>query len=250
MTLALVTGASSGIGLELARICVGEGHETIIVANEPAIHEAARDLGAQAVEADLATPEGARSVLEALGGRDVDLLLLNAGTGAGHTFLEQDLARVEHIVATNVLGVLRLAHPLGQRMAARGQGRILITGSIVGYMPGTYQVIYTASKAFLNNFAVGFAEELKDKGVTVTCLMPGATDTPFFARAGMEDTPIGQAPKADPADVARFGYDALTKGTVQATPGLLNKAQAAMAEILPAGLVAKLHARVAKPADE
>lgn len=250
MSLALVTGASSGIGLELARLCVENGHETVIVADEPAIHDAARDLGAEAIEADLATRDGVQSMLAALGGRDVDLLFLNAGTGAGHTFLEQDLAKVEDIVNTNILGVLRLAHPLGHRMVARGQGRILISGSIVGYMPGAYQVIYTASKAFLNNFAVGFAEELKDSGVTVTCLMPGAIDTPFYARAGMEDTPIGKAPKADPAEVARFGYDALMKGTVQATPGLLNKAQATVAEILPAGLVAKLHAKVAKPAEE
>lgn len=250
MSVALVTGASSGIGLELARLCVADGHTTVIVANEPEIHAAAGDLGAQAVEADLATRDGTQAVLAALGGQDVDLLFLNAGTGLGHTFLEQDLDGIERTVLTNILGVLRLAHPLGRRMVARGQGRILITGSIAGFMPGPYQAVYNASKAFLDNFSVGLAEELKDSGVTVTCLMPGPTDTKFFERAGMLDTPVGQGPKDDPAMVAAFGYGAMMKGTAQATPTLKNKAQATIAELLPAELVAKLHTRMAKPKDE
>lgn len=250
MSVALVTGASSGIGYELARLCVADGHDTFVVANEAAIHAAAAELGARPIEADLATREGAQAVVAALGGQDVDLLFLNAGTGLGHSFLEQDLEGIERTVKTNILGVLRLAHPLGRRMVARGQGRILITGSIAGFMPGPYQVVYNASKAFLDNFSIGFAEELKDSGVTVTCLMPGLTDTRFFERAGMLDTAIGQAPKDDPAMVAEYGYKALMKGKVQATPGLKNKAQAAAAEILPAGMVAKLHSGMAKPQDD
>lgn len=251
MTLALVTGASTGIGRELARIARADGHQTIVVANEPAIHQAAADLGAEAVEADLATPEGVAAVLTHLGGRDVDFLMLNAGTGLGHAFLDQEPQRIDHVVMTNVLGVLRLAHPLGRRMQARGQGRILITGSIAGFMPGTFQAIYNASKAFLNNFALGWNEELKDTGVTVTCLMPGPTDTAFFERAGLLDTPIGRMKnKDDPAMVARAGYDAMMAGQAQMTPGLKNKMQATMAEILPAGLVAKAHRQMAKPEDE
>lgn len=251
MTLAIVTGASSGIGLELARIARADGHQTVVVANEPAIHQAAAELGAEAVEADLATPEGIAAVLTQLGRRDVDLLMLNAGTGLGHAFLDQDPAAIDHVVMTNVLGVLRLAHPLGRRMRDRGQGHVLITGSIAGFMPGTFQAIYNASKAFLNNFALGWNEELKDSGVTVTCLMPGPTDTAFFERAGLLDTPIGQMKnKDDPATVARAGYDAMMAGRAQMTPGLKNKAQAAMAEILPAGLVAKTHRQMAKPEDE
>ncbi|MCZ0960987.1 SDR family NAD(P)-dependent oxidoreductase [Paracoccus benzoatiresistens] len=250
MSVALVTGASTGIGYELARLCVSDGHETIVVANEAAIHAAARELGARPVEADLATREGAQAVLAALEGRDVDLLMLNAGTGLGHSFLEQDLQGVERTVETNILGVLRLAHPLGRRMVARGQGRIMITGSIAGFMPGTYQAVYNASKAFLDNFSVALAEELKDSGVTVTCLMPGPTDTKFFERAGMLDTPIGQGPKDDPQMVAEYGYRAMMEGTAQATPGFKNKAQAAVAEILPAEMVAKLHSKMAKPNDE
>ncbi|MBY0135853.1 SDR family NAD(P)-dependent oxidoreductase [Paracoccus yeei] len=251
MTLALVTGASTGIGLELARIARADGHQTIVVADEPAIHQTAAELDAEAVEADLATPDGVAAVLAHLGEREVDLLMLNAGTGLGHAFLDQDPQRIDHVVMTNVLGVLRLAHPLGRRMQARGQGRILITGSIAGFMPGTFQAIYNASKAFLNNFALGWNEELKDTGVTVTCLMPGPTDTAFFERAGLLDTPIGQMKnKDDPAMVARAGNDAMMAGQAQMTPGLKNKMQATLAEVLPAGLVAKAHRRMAKPEDE
>lgn len=250
MSVALVTGASTGIGYELARLCVADGHDTIIVANEPAIHTAAAELGARPVEADLATRNGAQAVVAALGGQDVDYLFLNAGTGLGHGFLDQDLGRVENIVMTNILGVLRLAHPLGRRMVARGKGRILITGSIVGYMPGAYQAVYSGSKAFLNSFSIALAEELKDTGVTVTCLMPGATETRFFERADMLDTPVGQARKDDPADVAKTGYQAMMDGRAQVTHGLKNKAQAAAAEILPAEMVAKLSTRMSKPKDE
>lgn len=250
MSLALVTGASTGIGYELARLGVADGHDTVVVANEAAIHTAAAELGARPVEADLATRDGAQAVLAALGGQDVDYLFLNASTGLGHTFLEQDLAKIEDIVKTNILGVLRLAHPLGRRMVARGEGRILITGSIIGLMPGAYQAVYAGSKAFLNSFSVALAEELKDTGVTVTCLMPGATEMQFFQRADMLDTPVGHAKKDDPQDVAKTGYNAMMKGTAQATHGLKNKAQAAAAELLPAELVAKLSTRMSKPEDE
>lgn len=250
MSLALVTGASTGIGYELARLCVADGRDTLVVANEPAIHTAAAELGARPVEADLATPEGVAAVLEAVGGQDVDYLFLNAGTGLGHTFLEQDLVGIERTVMTNILGVLRLTHPLGRKMVARGEGRILITGSIAGYMPGVYQAVYNASKAFLDNFSVALAEELKDSGVTVTCLMPGPTDTKFFERAGMLDTPIGQGPKDDPQMVAEYGYGAMMEGTAQATPGLKNKAQASVAEVMPAEMVAKLHRKMAKPEED
>jgi len=250
MSVALVTGASTGIGYELARLCAADGHDTVVVANESQIHTAAGDLGARPVQADLATPEGTAAVLEALGGQDVDYLFLNAGTGLGHAFLDQDPDKIEHIVLTNIMGVLRLVHPLGRRMVARGQGRILITGSIVGFMPGAYQAVYAGTKAFLNSFSVALAEELKDTGVTVTCLMPGATETQFFARADMLDTPVGQAKKDDPADVAKTGYEAMMKGTAQATHGLKNKAQATAAELLPGELVAKLSSRMSRPEDE
>ena len=245
MTFALITGASSGIGLELARICAAEGHDLLLVANEPAIH--ATGLTAETVEADLSTAEGAAAVLAAIGQREVDLLFLNAGSGAGGTVLEQDLPTIEHIVHTNIFGTLRLLHPLARRMVARGEGRIMITGSIIGFMPGSWQAVYAATKAFLNSLSVALDHELKDTGVTVTCLQPGATETKFFERAGMLDTPVGQARKDDPAKVARAGYDAMLSGKPQMTPGVHNKVQATAAEVLPAGIVAGLSERMSKP---
>lgn len=247
MTFALVTGASSGIGLELARICAAEGHDLLLVANEPAIHTTG--LSAETVEADLSTAEGAAAVLSAIGTREVDLLFLNAGSGSGGTVLEQDLPTIEHTIQTNIFGTLRLLHPLATRMVARGEGRIMITGSIIGFMPGSWQAIYAATKAFLNSLSVALDHELKDTGVTVTCLMPGATETRFFERAGMLDTPVGKAKKDDPAKVARAGYDATLAGQAQITPGVHNKLQATAAEVLPAGFVATLSERLSKPQD-
>lgn len=247
MTLALVTGASSGIGLELARICQVKGHDLLLVADEPAIHDTG--LIAQTIEADLATPEGAAKVLDAIGGREVDILFLNAGTSMGGALLEQDLRTAEHIVHTNIFGTLRLLHPIARQMVARGQGRIMITGSIMGYMPGSWQAIYAATKAFLNSLSVAMTHELKDTGVTLTCLMPGATETRFFERADMLDTAAGQMKKDDPAMVARAGYDATIAGQAQITPGTLNKLQATAAEVMPAGLVAGLAERMFKPKD-
>ncbi|MCJ8139971.1 SDR family NAD(P)-dependent oxidoreductase [Falsirhodobacter halotolerans] len=249
MTLAVITGASTGIGLELARVCAAEGHDVIVLANEPAIHQVATELNGEAVEADLATPEGNEALLATIAEREVDLLLVNAGTGLGHGFLEQPLDGIERTVLTNVMSPLRLVHPLANAMVARGEGRILLTGSIAGFMPGTYQAVYNATKAFINSFAGALAHELKGTGVTVTCLMPGATETEFFRRAGMDNTIVGDMKKDDPAWVARHGYEALMAGREQVTPGVLNKLQAAAGEHLPAGVVAEAHRRLSKPRD-
>ncbi|WP_136685942.1 SDR family NAD(P)-dependent oxidoreductase [Falsirhodobacter xinxiangensis] len=249
MTLAVITGASTGIGLELARVCAAEGHHVIVAANEPAIHPVAIALDGEAANVDLATPDGVDALTAIIAGREVDLLVLNAGTGLGHSFLEQPLDGIERTVLTNVMGTLHLLHPIARRMAARGQGRILVTGSIAGFMPGTFQAVYNATKAFINTFSVALAHELQGTGVTVTCLMPGATDTEFFRRAGMEDTCVGTMKKDDPAWVAREAYDAMMAGREQVTPGLLNKLQATAAEILPAGVVAEAHRRMSRPGD-
>lgn len=246
MSLAVITGASTGIGLELARICAAEGHRVIVAADEPAIHHVATELNGEAAEVDLATPEGVEALIALIAGREVDMLLLNAGTGLGHKFLDQPPDGIERTVLTNVMGPLRLVHPLAQRMVARGEGRVLMTGSIAGFMPGTYQAVYNATKAFINSFSVALAHELRGTGVTVTCLMPGATDTQFFRRAGMEDTLVGEMKKDDPAWVARHGYDAMMAGREQMTPGVLNKIQATAGELLPAGVVAEAHRRLSK----
>ena len=132
-------------------------------------------------------------------------------------------------------------------MRGRGSGKILITGSIAGFIPGTYQAVYNGTKAFIDSFAFALRHELKDTGVTVTCLMPGATETEFFERAGMMDTQVGQSEKDDPADVAKVGFDAMMKGEGDVVSGWKNKLTTAMAAVTPAGMLAEQHRKMAEP---
>jgi short-subunit dehydrogenase len=250
--LAVVTGASTGIGFELARVCAENGFDLIVVADEPKISEAAEAFhvgGArvEAVEADLATIAGVDRLIEQIGGRPVDALLANAGRGLGKGFLDQNFADIRHVIDTNITGTLYLIHKVGRGMRARGEGRILITGSIAGFTPGTYQAVYNASKAFLDSFSFALRAELKGSGVTVTCLMPGATETDFFARADLLDTKIGQSRKDDPADVARIGFKAMMNGDGDVVTGWHNKLQSAIANITPASILAEQHRKQAEP---
>jgi uncharacterized protein len=250
--LAVVTGASSGIGLELARCCAQDGYDLLICSDTGEIDEAGRDLrsgGAkvETVQADLSTDQGVRQLVEAVGSRPVEALLANAGTGLGDAFLDQDLERAKRVVDLNVTGTIGLIHAIGRTMKARNQGRILITGSIAGFMPGSFQAVYNGSKAFLDSFSMALRNELKETDVTVTCLMPGPTDTDFFATAGMEDTKVGQADKADPADVARKGFEAMQKGESGVVTGFMNKVQAAFSGIIPDSLLAQMHRKMAEP---
>lgn len=250
---AIVTGASSGIGLELAKCVAGDGCRLLLVADRDLAEaaRAARAAGAPSVEtlrADLATREGIAALMQAVGTREVDVLMANAGTGEGGRFLDQDWSRIAHTIHTNVTGTLALIHRIGQRMVARDRGRILVTGSIVGDVPGPYNLVYNSTKAFIVDFCVGLAEELRDSDVVVTCLLPGATDTPFFETAHMEQTPVGETRfKADPAKVARDGYEALLAGEIKEVSGLFNRVQYLLADILPDELMAKLHRRIARP---
>jgi short-subunit dehydrogenase len=250
--LAIVTGASTGIGYELAKCCAREGYDLLVAADEGEIERAAmelRELGVaiQAVQADLATIRGIDVLLGAVAGRPVDALLANAGIGLGRGFLDEDFDEVRRVVDTNVTGTLYLLHRVGNDMRSRGHGRILITGSIAGFIPGSFQAVYNGTKAFLDSFSVALRNELKDSGVTVTCLMPGATETEFFERADMLDTKIGQSSKADPADVAKRGFEAMQTGESQIITGWKNKVQAAIAHVLPADMLAEKHRRMAEP---
>jgi short-subunit dehydrogenase len=249
---AIVTGASTGIGFELARECVRNNYDVLIAADEPEIMQAAvmlRQDGAniEAVQADLTGPEGVDALYAATHGRQVDVLLANAGRGLGHSFLEQDPAAWRRVVDTNITGTLLLVQKVGRDMRRAGGGRILITGSIAGFMPGTFQAVYNGTKAFLDSFAYALRHELKGSGVSVTCLMPGATETDFFARADMMDTKIGQQEKDDAAEVARAGFAAMLKGTGQVVTGWDNKLRAAIAHIAPADALAEMHRGMAEP---
>src|SRR3954454_4852502 len=225
---AIVTGASTGIGLELAKCCAREKFDLLIAADEPEIQAAAaeiRTLGVQvdAVEADLATTEGVDKLYAAIKGRPVDALLANAGRGLGHAFLDQDFARARHVIDTNITGTLYLIHKVGNDMRRRNAGRIMITGSIAGFVPGSFHAIYNASKAFLDSFSFALREELRDTKITVTCLMPGATESKFFERADMMDTKVGTSKKDDAAEVAKVGFAAMMSGEGDVVTGLKNK---------------------------
>ncbi len=252
--LAVVTGASAGIGYELAKVAAENGFDLVVAADDPRIETAAgdfRSLGAhvETVQADLSTVEGVDALYaKAQGlGRPVDALFANAGRGLGHAFLDQDFAEARKVIDTNVVGTVALVQRIGRDMRARDAGRIMIVGSVAGFMPGSFQAVYNGTKSFLNSFSFALRNELKDTGVTVTCLMPGATDTEFFDVADMRDTNVGAAEKDDPAKVARDGFDAMMKGDGDVVSGWKNKLMTAAANLLPSGVLAEQHRKMAEP---
>lgn len=252
LPLAVVTGASSGIGYELARCCAQNGFSLVIAADEPEIHSAAKTLATattrvEPVQVDLATAEGIDALCAVIGGRPVAALLANAGRGLGRAFLDQEFSEIRHVIDTNVTGTLDLIHRVGREMRARREGRILITGSIAGFMPGTYQAVYNGTKALLDSFSFALRAELKDTGVTVTCLMPGATETEFFERADMLDTKFSSDKKQPASEVAELGFKAMMRGDGDVITGWQNKLRAAISTVLPSGTVAEYHRKMAEP---
>jgi uncharacterized protein len=251
--LALVTGASSGIGLELAKCCAERGYDLVIAADRP-LADAVRVLremgaGVEAIEADLATEAGVDRFLAAAVdmGRPIEVLCANAGHGLGKGFLDQDFDEIRHVIDTNVTGTVYLLHKVGRGMRERGDGHILIVGSIAGYMPGTFQAVYNATKAFVDSFAMALRAELDGSGVSVTCLMPGPTDTEFFARADMLDTKLARGKKDDPGYVAKVGFEAMLRGDGDIVSGWKNRLQAMLATVTPAGMLAEQHRKQAAP---
>lgn len=219
-----------------------------------AVAEGAREAGATVTEVqrDLRSVEGVEELYAAVAalGRPVDAAAVNAGVGRGGVFWETPLADLFEVVDLNVRSTLHLTQLLLSDMVALGAGRLLLTSSIAATMPGTYQAVYNASKSFVQSFAEALQEELKQAGseVTVTSLMPGPTDTNFFSRAEMDDTPVGQGKKDDPADVALQGFEALMAGKDRVVAGSLGtKAQELVGKVLPDAAKAKMHAGMAKP---
>lgn len=251
---AIITGASTGIGLELAKLAAQNGYDLLVAADEPLIDASAGELrhygvDVRAVEADLSTTQGVDDLLAAVGYRKIDLLCANAGRGLGHGFLDQNVADWRRVVDTNITGTLYLLQKVLREMVERNEGKVLITGSIAGFIPGSFQAVYNGTKAFIDSFGDAIRNELKDSdGVSITTLMPGPIDTEFFARADMLDTSVGASgSKSAPADVARDGWDALMAGEAHIVSGWKNKVQAAIAHVTPAAILAEQHRKMAEP---
>jgi short-subunit dehydrogenase len=256
--LAIVTGASSGIGRSLATVFADHGFDLVLAADEPQVHAAVDEcrrngITVAALETDLATAEGVEA-LHALAleqPSEITAVAVNAGIGVHGPFHKSALADDLRLADLNVRSAIHLAKLVLPGMVDRGHGRVLFTSSIAGLGPGPYHATYAASKAFLHNFSEALRYELKDTGVTTTSLMPGPTDTAFFERADMQETRVARGPKADPDDVARDAFDALMAGKDHVVGGsVLNNLMARGSALVPDRIAAALAARETTPMDE
>jgi uncharacterized protein len=255
---ALVTGASSGIGLELARQLAEHGYDLLVTAEDAGVELHIGELEALGATvtpfvADLRTGEGVESLYAAAvaHGRPLAVAALNAGIGRGGAFVDNALDDELDVIRLNVLGTVHLAKLVLDDMVLGNAGRVLVTSSIASEMPGPFQSVYNASKSFLQSFTEALQTELAETEVVITSLMPGPTDTPFFDRAGMDDTLMGKGPKDDPAAVARQGFEALMAGkTKVAASSLGTKATSLVSAVLPDKVKALLHRTAAKPRSE
>ena len=253
---AVVTGASSGIGYELAKQFAKNGFDLLVTAEDKGIFEIVsilEDAGAKVSvhQADLAKREGVESLYQAIRNenRDVDAIAINAGVGVGGDFVrETDLEAELNLINLNVISSVHLAKLVLKDMVRAGKGRVLFSSSIAATMPGTFEAIYGASKAFIQSFALAVRNEIKDTGVTITSLMPGPTETEFFHRAGMDDTRVGVSEKDHPEDVAKDGFEALMAGKEYVVAGsLTNKILTAANKVVPESAKAAFHRVLSEP---
>jgi short-subunit dehydrogenase len=256
--LAVVTGASTGIGRGIARALADEGYDLVIAADEPQIASVASELrrddgvAVDAVEVDLTTTDGVRQLASRVeaDGRPVDALVLNAGIGVEGRFFETDVDEHLRVLELNVVSPVHLAGLLLPAMVRRGEGHVLVTSSIADAMAGPRMSTYNASKTFLSAWSEAVRQELDETGVTLTTLRPGGTDTEFFARAGMEDSRLGSRDNDDPDEVGRQGVDAMLAGKAEVVGGpASNTLLQAAAKVVPDKLMGKIHERAVEPPD-
>jgi short-subunit dehydrogenase len=258
--IALVTGASSGIGLELAKELASRGYDVIIASAGDRLSGAADEIRSRghqvvAVNADLATRDGVNLLWDRVLslGRPLDIACINAGVGVGGLFQETDVDSELNMVELNCVGTVQLAKLVVRQMSPLNAGKILFTASIAGEMVAPREAVYAATKAFVLSFAHSLRYELKETGITVTALQPGPTDTDFFHRAGMDDTEVGQKGKSEsqPKDVARQGIDALLDGKDHVyAASFKTKLEGALANVVPGSVKASMHEKMAKPNSE
>ncbi len=258
--LAVVTGASSGIGLSLAKELASRGYDLIVASAGERLGPAAEELRSAGVDvvdvqADLATRKGVDELWKRVesSGRSVDVACINAGIGVGGLFDETDLDTELKMVMLNCAGTVHLAKHVVRQMKQRGEGKILFTASIAGEMVAPREAVYAATKAFDLSFAHSLRYELRDTGVTVTALQPGPTDTDFFHRAGMDNTQVGSEGKSEshPDDVARQGIEALLAGKDHVyAASMKTKAEGMLANAVPGSIKGAMHERMARPLDE
>lgn len=257
----LITGGTSGIGLELAKLFAKDGYKLIVVArDEQELADTAQLLkqehGAEVVTIakDLFETAASREVYDEVKGMgvQVDVLVNNAAQGQFGEFAHEDLSRLLSIIQLNISSVVSLTHLYLNDMLVRGNGKILNLSSIAGKIPGPWQAVYHGTKAFIQSFTEAIRSEVKEKGITVTALLPGATDTDFFNKADMNDSKVVQdkSKLSDPADVAKDGYDALMNGDDMVISGWKNKAQIAMSNITPDQTVADMMNKMQGPVNE
>lgn len=252
--LAVITGASSGIGFELARTFASNGYDLLIVSNSDAIMSAAEPLRMHNVEVnavrhDLSNEAGVDAFLDEIRwlGRPLAAVVLNAGVGVGGKFYETDLCQELDMIRLNVLSTVHLSKHIVQYMIDKGEGgKILFTSSVAADTPGPYEAVYAATKAFVQSFALGLRHELEEKGIQVTVLKPGPTDTNFFHRAGMDNTKVAISEKDDPAEVAREGFEALMAEKSQVVAGSLKNHMLATS-LIPEAVRISQHADMTKP---
>jgi len=256
---ALITGGTSGIGLELAKLFAQDQYNLVVVAREQAeLDTAVAELQQHGVQVttivkDLFKHEEAFALCEEIKskGIQIDVLVNNAGQGVYGLFKDNDIQRELDIINLNIGATVILTKHFVQEMAARGEGKVLNLGSIAGKTPGPWQAVYHATKAFILSFTTAIREEMKDTGVTFTALMPGVTDTDFFNKAGMNDSKAIQdeSAKADPAGVAKDGYEALMAGEDRIISGVKNKIQIGASNLMPDSTVAHNIFEQQKPVD-
>lgn len=259
----LITGGTSGIGLELARLFAHDGYKLVIVARDEAELAATSErlkeehnVEVITIAKDLFEPDGGFDLYEEVKakGITIDVLVNNAGQGQYGLFVDTDINRELEIIQLNISSLVVLTKLYLKEMATRGNGKILNVSSVASKIPGPWQAVYHGTKAFVQSFTEAIRSEMKDKDndITITALLPGVTDTDFFNKAEMTDSKAVQDKDkmADPADVAKDGYDALMRGDDKVVSGFMNKVQVAMSNITPEAAVAEQVKKQQEPIDK